>query len=81
MDTFYSFEEQLVVVYHFKRTVDNKQLENLIAHLVSSRSLHHKPTLVLSEIELPSVRQAFESQSWPCYKSGGVAPTTGRREI
>lgn len=51
----------LLVVYHFKSTMENRRLEDLLSHTISLRDLEGKLTIVLTEVDLPKVKTQYQS--------------------
>lgn len=69
--TFYDDALPFMIIYHMLGTMPNKQMEPMIIHNVSQRSLEHRITLVLCESRLVTVRNCFSQLGLPVVDSEG----------
>ena len=54
-ETFHDTETPLLLIYHMAGTMENKQLENLVAHTISQRNVLGLRTHILAETPPPKV--------------------------
>lgn len=57
--TFYDLTTPVLVLMHTVSTMENRQLEALVAHTVEQRNLERRITIVLTEARLPKVEETF----------------------
>lgn len=62
--TFYDSATPLLILYHSRNTMENRQLENMLCHCIERRALEGKVTVVLTEVSLPKVDALFVSRGW-----------------
>jgi len=68
VETFYDMEVPLLILYHMRGTMENKQLENLTCHTISQRNLLNLKTIVLAEVDLPQVESHYMELQLPVVK-------------
>lgn len=56
-----SFQEEapFLILYHMRNTMPNKQLENMVNHLISRREIQGKVTVMLAESAVKEVEDLF----------------------